>query len=79
MKSEVREAIAADREISLLIVFKDGSLMPFHVHRCPDGTALMTALLKNCTELVKKEYEYTEAQLKVLRFADWNKRVQPRK
>lgn len=77
-KSGAREAIAADRKISLLIVFKDGMLMPFHVHRCNGGTQLMTLLLAKCGDIVRTDYEYTEAELKALKFADWNRPVRPR-
>jgi hypothetical protein len=75
--AEVREGLQLDYGISLLLLFKDGSMMPFHIHRCVNGTRLMTALLDQCRDRMDNGYHFSDRQRKQLRFADWNRLTRP--
>jgi len=72
---ELRDAIIIERQLALCLKFADGSFMPFHVHRCVNGTRLMTELVTRLAGHVVPDYQYTKLEIKALRSADWNRIV----
>lgn len=68
----------AERKLALLLKFSDGSFMPFHVHRCVNGSQFMTELLKRLGDRFVGDYEYTSTEISALKSADWNKLIHPR-
>jgi hypothetical protein len=69
--------LAAGRARAFLLVFKDGSLLPMHLHACEGGTRLMEELKARMGDRVCQKCELTEAEARALRLADWNKPVRP--
>lgn len=72
---EIWTNFMSERKRALLLKFVDGSFMPFHVHRCVNGTPFMTALVKRLADCFDSDYEYTRREVKALRSADWNRVV----
>jgi len=68
----VRE-ITEGRKIALVLILADGSMIPMHLHKCVNGTRLMTELVNLMPGKVATEYAYSPEQERLLRAADWNK------
>lgn len=75
---EIWTIVVTERKLALLLKFSDGSFMSFHVHRCVDGSRLMTELITRLAEHIDRHYEYTDQEIKALRSADWNRVVKQR-
>ncbi|MBI5775228.1 MAG: hypothetical protein HZA89_16010 [Verrucomicrobia bacterium] len=69
---EVRHAYTVARASSLLLIFKDESLLPLTINHLPNGTALIDELMKRLQNRVMSDHVYTEEQIKRLRGADPN-------
>jgi hypothetical protein len=72
---ELLDTLMPERKLALLLKFADGSFMPFHVRRCAGGIALMTELIKRLEDRIGRDYQYSKAEVKALRAADWNRVV----
>lgn len=70
--------MATGRAQALLLVFRDGALLPMHLHACEGGTRLMEELKGRLGDRVGQPCELTAAQARALRLADWNRLVRPR-
>ena len=67
--------LAVGRVQAFLLVFHDRSLLPMHIHACEGGTRLMEELKVRLGDRVCEKYELTEAEVRALRLADWNRLV----
>jgi hypothetical protein len=65
--------IMTQRQTALLLKLEDGSLMPFDVHRCVNGSSLMTELVSRLAKHVDRDYKYSHREIKALQSADWNR------
>lgn len=67
------------RRRAFMLKFSDGTILPFNVHECTNGTPLMDALLSRCQGTVDGEYEYTWREKRHLWFPfhRWNRPIRP--
>jgi hypothetical protein len=65
-------ALIAAKANSLLVVFRDGSMLPMRLHRLPNGTALMEELVIRLKDRVETNREYSAQEIRLLRFKDPN-------
>jgi hypothetical protein len=70
--SAVREALVTAKAGSVLIRFRDGSMLPLTLQRIPNGNALIEALLARMEGRVEKHYTYSKEEMNRLRRADPN-------
>jgi hypothetical protein len=78
LNPQIYQGTLIDRALCLLIKFEDGSMLPFHVHRCFNGTNLMNQLVALKSNLVVQDYFYSEEEINLLKKADWNKLIKVR-
>jgi len=69
---EARQFFVTAKSRSLLVVFKDGSLLPLSLHLTPNGTELMSELVRLLPNCVVEDYTYTPDEIRILRRADVN-------
>jgi|GEM_PF-3344918 len=67
--------LAAGRAQAFLLVFRDGSMLPMHIHACEGGTQLMEELKARVSDRVCQNCVLTEAEASALKLADWNRVV----
>ena len=79
VKQQAWEIMSAEFTMALLLIFEDGSILPFHVHRCPGGTALMRKLVELHRDALDPDYQCSKEEQRRLRFADWNRLTRPRR
>lgn len=70
--------LALGRAQAFLLVFRDGSLLPMHIHACEGGTRLMEELKVRLGNRVYQKRELSEVEARALRMADWNRLIPPR-
>lgn len=72
-RPDLVEQIAEGKKMALVLMLSDGSMVPLHLHKCVNGTRLMTELVNLQKDKVVTEYNYSPEQTRLLRTADWNK------
>ncbi len=78
-KPELYHGDALRSTVTLLLKFSDGTMLPFNVHACTNGTRLMTELLNRCQGVVDCEHEYTPAERRALHPLRSNRPTRPRR
>lgn len=63
---------------ALMLKFKDGTLIPFHLHNCVNGSLLMAELTARVADRVDTNYVFTENEKRCLLKADWNRQTRAR-
>jgi hypothetical protein len=63
------------RENSLLICFKDGSLLPLRIFALPNGTAIMEELKRRFKDRLIDNYNYSPEEIWRLRRRDANELI----
>jgi hypothetical protein len=66
---------SAEKENSMLICFKDGSMLPLRLYLFPNGKTLMDALKERCKDRVVQSYDYTPEDIRRLRRRDVNELI----
>ena len=74
----IRAMLSHCRGQAFLLMFRDGSLLPLHIHACEGGTRLMEELKARLSDRVYPTWKLSETEASALRMADWNRAVHPK-
>ncbi len=67
-----QQLFATQRNLSLLLVFRDGTLLPLYLYLIPHGSELMSELESRFQNRLVKNYTYTPDAIRVLKRVDLN-------
>jgi len=67
-----QQLFATQRNLSLLLIFRDGTLLPLYLYLIPNGTELISEFESRFQNHLVKNYTYTPDAIRVLKRADLN-------
>jgi len=74
-RPDLADALRSEKKIAIVLMFKDGSILPMHLYRCENGSRLMARLLEQVQDRVVPNYRYSATEERLLRQLEWNRPV----
>ena len=71
VRPDLHQIHEIQRGQTLCIKLLDGSILPFNVHSCINGTQLMQQLIDNLEEIVDLEYKFSSNEISILKYPKW--------